>query len=322
MNFGMAAMKQTSRRKTASPAPTLVLLVLAVCAMLAALWYWSESALPVNGEDVEGGTPASASRPASSAAPATPAPPPAPPPLPETLLTDEAAAQLDAFLDGQPGSVSVWLRDLVTGDTYTYGESAGFYCASTLKAPYALWLCQKDETGEIDLDSSWNGSTGWDRIYKMITVSSNDAAHGLAGMWPATADTGFQDFLAQLGFASPEGCEITAEEGIHGWVTAQDGGLSMQALYDYFETGTEDAEQLKQAFLDAQHDYLWFPAPAAKKYGSWDSAFHDMGICYSQRPYILSVFTSYGTQDEPPAEGIEMMQQFGHLVADVMGQGE
>ena len=96
----------------------------------------------------------------------------------------------------------------------------------------------------------------------------------------------------------------------------------MLALYEYFETGTENARQLKQAFLDAQHDYLWFPAPAAKKYGSWDNAFHDMGIVYSERPYILSVFTSYGTQDEPPAEGIEMMQQFGHLVAEVLGQGE
>lgn len=30
---------------------TLICLVLAVCAMLAALWYYSGSALPVNGED-------------------------------------------------------------------------------------------------------------------------------------------------------------------------------------------------------------------------------------------------------------------------------
>lgn len=297
---------------------TLICLVLAVCAMLAALWYYSGSALPVNGEDV---SEAPSSAPQPTAAPA-PTPTPEPTPLPETLLTAEAAVQLDDFLNTQPGTVSVWLQDLTTGDTYTYGESAGFYCASTLKAPYALWLAIRDEAGEIDLDTEWNGSTGWDRIYTMITVSSNDAAHGLAGMWPATADSGFQDFLTQLGFAAPEGCEITQEEGIHGWITAQDGGLAMRALYDYFETGTENAEQLKQTFLDAQHDYLWFPAPAAKKYGSWDNAFHDMGICYGERPYILSVFTSYGTQDEPPAEGIEMMQQLGHLVAEVMGQGE
>ena len=150
--------------------PTLILLVLAVFAMLAALWYWSESALPVNGEDAEG-VPASTSQPAD-APEATPAPTPSPEPtpLPEVLLTDEAAATLDAFLDAQASTVSVWLQDLTTGDTYTYNESSGFYCASTLKAPYALWLAQRDEAGEIDLDTEWNGSTGWDRIYTMIST--------------------------------------------------------------------------------------------------------------------------------------------------------
>lgn len=320
MTFGMP--EQRGRRKKRGTAGTLVCLVLAVCAMLAALWYYSGSALPVNGEEArEASVPASRTGEVLPATPA-PTPSPAPTPLPETLLTEEAAALLDDFLSAQPGTVSVWLRDLTTGDTYAYGDSSGFYCASTLKAPYALWLALRDEAGEIDLDTEWNGSTGWDRIYKMITVSSNDAAHGLSGMWPATADTGFQDFLVQLGFSAPDGCEITQEEGIHGWTTAQDGGLAMLALHEYFETGTENARRLKQTFLEAEHDYLWFPAPAAKKYGSWDNAFHDMGICYGERPYILSVFTSYGTQDEPPAEGIEMMRQLGHLVAEVIGQGE
>ena len=125
--------------------PTLILLVLAVFAMLAALWYWSESALPVNGEDAqEPSAPASQPADAPEATPA-PTPSPEPTPLPEVMLTDEAAATLDAFLDAQPSTVSVWLQDLTTGDTYTYNESSGFYCASTLKAPYALWLAQRDE---------------------------------------------------------------------------------------------------------------------------------------------------------------------------------
>lgn len=312
----MAGERRTGPTKGGT-AGALVLLVLAVCAMLAALWYYTGSALPVSGEGVESGpsapTSASAPVPAASATPA---------PLPGTLLTADATARLDAFLDAQAPTVAVWLQDLSTGDTYTYGASASFYCASILKAPYSLWLCQRDEAGEIDLDISWNGSTGWDRIYQMISVSSNDAVSGLSRMWPATADTGFQDFLDRMGFASPESCEITVEEGIQGWITAEDGGRSLLALRAYFETGTGDALRLEQAFLDAQHDYLWFPAPAAKKYGTWDGAFHDMGLVYSERPYILSVFTSYGVGEEVPAAGVEMMQELGRLVAEVMGQGE
>ena len=91
----MAEKKQTTKKS--NPALTLVLLVLAVFAMLAALWYYSGSALPVNGEDVGS---VSAAQPEDET-PATPAPTPSPEPtpLPETLLTDEAAATLDAFLD-------------------------------------------------------------------------------------------------------------------------------------------------------------------------------------------------------------------------------
>lgn len=310
-------MSQHKEPKGSARLPVAIFcLALAACAAVCALWIFREQPVPAGGEpaSVAAATPAPTPPPTPA-----PTPTPEPTPVPGPGITAEAAASLDAFLDAQPGSVSVWLRDISTGDTYTYGESAGFYCASTLKAPYALWLAQRDEAGEIDLDTSWNGSTGWDRIYTMISVSSNDAAHGLAGVWPGDVENGFADFLTQLGFASPEGCEVT-QDGIHGWVTARDGGLSMEALYHYFETGSENALRLQQAFLDAQHDYLWFPASAAKKYGSWDNAFHDMGICYSEQPYILSVFTGYGTQDEVPAEGVEMMQQFGRLVAQVLGQ--
>ena len=68
----MGEKKQTTKKN--NPALTLVLLVLAVFAMLAALWYYSGSALPVNGEDVGS---VSAAQPEDET-PATPAPTPSP----------------------------------------------------------------------------------------------------------------------------------------------------------------------------------------------------------------------------------------------------
>lgn len=249
---------------------------------------------------------------------ATATPTPAPELTGEKVITSEEAAEMDALLDSMPGSVSVWIQDIGSGETYTYQPNNGFYCASTLKAPYALWLCQQDEAGLIDLDSSVGSKTGWDLIFPMIAKSSNGAAHDLGAVWPGSVDTGFSDFLAELGFASPEGCEVV-EEGIHGWVTGADGGKAMRALYDYFETGTEDAQQLQQAFMAADHDLLYCPAPAAKKYGSWDLALHDMAIVYAERPYIISMFTDWGDEDVSfPEEGRERMQQVGQLAADMI----
>lgn len=236
----------------------------------------------------------------------------------EKPITAAEAAEMDALLDSMPGSISVWIQDTTSGQTYTYKPDNGFYCASTLKAPYALWLCQRDEEGLIDLNATVGSDTGWDLIYPMIAHSSNGAAHDLGAMWPGSLDTGFSDFLSELGFASPEGCEVV-EEGIHGWVTGADGGRAMRALYDYFETGTENALQLQEAFLAADHDLLYCPAPAAKKYGSWDQALHDMAIVYADRPYIISMFTDWGDQDVSfPEEGRERMQQVGQLAAEII----
>lgn len=239
-------------------------------------------------------------------------------PVNQNPITAEEEQALDVLLDSMPGSVSVWVEDIATGQTYTYQSDISFYCASILKAPYALWLSQRDEAGEIDLTTPMNGTTAWDLIYTLIANSSNDAAYCLAKQWPTTEETDFTEFLSQLGFSNPSSCEIT-EEVISGQITAEDGGAIMHALYEYFETNTQNAKQLQQAFLAADHDLLWLPDTAAKKYGSWDQALHDMAIVYTERPYIIVVFTNWGDTDvDFPAEGTARMQQIGKLVADIM----
>ena len=298
----------------------LAALVVFVALILIFLWRYSGLAtVPAEAPAAQSAAPTAT--PAPTAAP-TPGITPEPTPAPAVAaqgVGGEARQMLDDFLNAQPGSVSVWMQNLVTGASYSYNPSAGFYCASTLKAPYALWLCQRDDAGEIDLDADVGGATGWQRIHAMLSKSSNGAAHALGAAYPGTVETGFSEFLRGLGFASPDGCDVT-EEGIHGWVTAADGGKTMQAIYDYTQQETENAGALKAALLAADHELLWAPAPAAKKYGSWDQVLHDMAIVYADEPYILSVFTNWGSADvDFPPEGVEMMQQLGHLAAQAMG---
>lgn len=236
----------------------------------------------------------------------------------EDPITEQEKQELDSLLESMPGRVSVWLKDITTGQTYTYQTQTDYYCASVLKAPYALWLSQKDESGEIDLSEMHYSKSYWDLLHNMIANSDNDATYLIANKWQADAQSGFQDFLSQLGFSNPGSCDVMPD-GIHGRMTAEDGGKTMEALYNYFETGTEDAKRLQDAFLAADHQLLWLPDTAAKKYGSWDGALHDMAIVYTEHPYIISVFTDWGnTEVGFPAEGTARMQQIGQLAADVM----
>lgn len=306
-------------KKRGSEKRALVALAVFAALALIFLWRYSELSDTVPAE----APPAQSIAPTAAPAPtASPQPTPQPTPTPAVAaqgISDAARRPLDDFLNAQQGSVSVWLQNLVTGATYSYNPSAGFYCASTLKAPYALWLCRRDEAGEIDLDADVGGATGWQRLHAMLSKSSNGAAHALGAAYPGTVETGFAEFLRGLGFASPDGCDVT-EEGIHGWVTAADGGKAMRAIYDYTLQDTENARALKEALLAADHELLWAPAPAAKKYGSWDQALHDMAIVYAGEPYVLSVFTNWGSAEvDFPPEGVEMMQQLGRLAAQAMG---
>ena len=233
-------------------------------------------------------------------------------------------------------SAGLDILDLSTGEEYSYGASAQYYPASLLKAPYALWLCNLAEEGLLDLDGElYNLYAGqladttlaeydyaetipiWSALHAMIADSDNLAMRMLAAVWPGVQDTGFQSFLGELEFELPGSCSISMEEGIAGVMTVTDAGRAMAALYDYFETGTDTALRLRQCFLDAGHTALYIPdgVEAAKKYGSWDDAFHDLAIVYAARPYILCCMTDQGDTDvDFPTEPVEAMQQLGRLV--------
>lgn len=247
------------------------------------------------------------------------------------------AASLDAFCAQQPGGFSVYAQDLETGDIYTYNAETEYYPASTLKAAYALWLCEQAEQGMLDMEGdvynsfafgtlegtkldAYDGVSmipAWDAMYAMITVSDNNAMDMLVSTWPANQETGFCDFLAELGFHAPYSCSMTLDGGIDGIMNVSDAGLLMQALYEYFETETSTSLQLMDCFLDAEHTALYVPGgvEAAKKYGSWDYAFHDFAIVYAERPYILCCMTDQGDQNvDFPPQVVSAMQQLGQLV--------
>ncbi len=258
-------------------------------------------------------------------------------PTPELPDKELDFAALDEFCSQQMGGFSVYIQDLVSDEVYCYDADIQYYPASTLKAAYALWLCERAEAGELDFGqdlpnvygsgglaesalSAYDGAAAvpvWDVIHAMIAYSDNDAVTMLVSAWPAGEAHGFCDFLASLGFSVPYSCTITVDDGVQGIMTVQDAGLMMKALYEYFETGTDTALQLQDCFLDAAHTALYVPedVPAAKKYGSWDYAFHDLTIVYADHPYILCCMTDWGDQNiDFPATAVETMQALGRMV--------
>lgn len=338
------ARRRARRRRLA------MLVVLAVTAGLLAAWEpWARLpdalAKPANAllaltglrvlpAEADAGTPPAASAaPTNSSAPAaSTAPAISTTPAPHDGITGAERAALDELCAGMPGSFSLILLDLESGDEYAYRLDTPYTAASLVKAPYAIWLCQRADAGEIDLAQPipypaecWQSSgmlagyAGQQTIdpallmTAMLAQSSNEAARALAACWPT--DEAFHTFLREeLGFSNPESCRI--DPRIRGSVTARDLQNTFEALNAYFASGAAHAEALRGMLLAAEHEILWIPegTPAAKKYGSWDGAFHDAAIVYAPHPYLAIALSDWGDRTiDRPAAAMERMRQAGQL---------
>lgn len=304
------------------------LLALVFCLLLArGAAFAAESALNVLFLDEPALPPVTApeqnsSAPAQTTVPEPTAPPPASsvPDEPRLEPQDPPAGQeqplqaLEECLARLPGRVSVLAVRPSDGLRIAWNEDEQYYAASLLKAPYALWLCQRAEAGELDLDEPLDG---WDSarqaVAAMISRSDNQAASALYTRWPATENTGFTEFLDQLGIPpvrKPRA--LSPETKITGTLSAFDAMQVLTALENYFNTGTPLAGELKQAFLSAEHEFLITDWPMAKKYGNWTGALHDIAIVYAPDPYFAAVLTDWG---DPVEEAPEYRDYYRELSA-------
>lgn len=276
------------------------------------------------------GSAAAAPLPAAARPEAVPDPAPAasaPPPPEEQPAPEDAAIQAETaltdYLDGLE-NVSVYCLRLSDGYCYEYNADAGYYAASLLKAPYALWLCQRADAGEIDLGTMLPAcgaapeQDAAQAIHDMIAESDNDAATQLYTCWPAPAQGEFAQFLLGIGVDRPDNA-MTPATRIHGSLSARDAGNILQALYRYFASGSPAAQQLETAFRDSSHPMLESRWPMAKKYGSWDGALHDMAIVYADTPYCIAVLTGWGDrQVDFPEPGAGQITEIGRLAEALM----
>lgn len=344
------ARRRARRRRQMLRRRLAMLVILAVTAGLLAAWEpWAHLpdalAKPANAllaltglrvlpAAADAGTPPAASAaPTNSSAPAaSTAPAISTTPAPHDGITGAERAALDELCAGMPGSFSLILLDLESGDEYAYRPDTPYTAASLVKAPYALWLCQRADAGEIDLAQPipypaecWQSSgmlagyAGQQTIdpallmTAMLAQSSNEAARALAATWPT--DDAFHAFLREeLAFSNPESCCI--DPRIRGSVTARDLQNTLEALNAYFAGGAAHAEALRGMMLAAEHEILWIPegTQAAKKYGSWDGAFHDTAIVSAPHPYLAIALSDWGDRNvDRPAAAMERMRQAGQL---------
>ena len=215
--------------------------------------------------------------------------------------------ELDALLRRFGNNLSVYFENLETGFSYRYNADRVYFSASVPKASFALYIYQKAERGEVDLDSTvtflrqdYNAGSGvirhrypvgtaiTQRELLRLNLSESDniatlmlrRAHGIEG---------YRQFISDIG-GTPS---FVGDRIMDSQLTANEAGLFAREIFRYIESGGVYSGEFKAHLLDNQFPFIVSDYPVASKTG-WTRpiAWHDMAIVYAPSPFILVILSA------------------------------
>ncbi|MCL2397133.1 MAG: class A beta-lactamase-related serine hydrolase [Defluviitaleaceae bacterium] len=234
--------------------------------------------------------------------------------------------ELDRLLRRFGNNLSVYFENLDTGFTYRHNANRSYFSASVTKASFALYIYQKAERGETDLDSihtftnaDFIGGSGVIRHrYRVgatftqrellrlnLSYSDNIATYMLIRIH---GTEGYRQFVEDIG-GNPN---FVRNRVMDSTLTASESGLFAREIFRYIESGGKYSEEFKQHLLDNQFPFIVSDYPIASKTG-WTrpTAWHDMAIVYAPSPYALVILSARnGWTDRDFAEFQEISMAF------------
>lgn len=248
-----------------------------------------------------------------------------------------ASESSDEFVKVYP-ELSFVYYDIDSGDEIKYNSNEIRYSASLIKAPYIYSvLCEIeefeknkkefDEDGNIiylDGEEKYDLSEKW--VYNSATMMEEGSGEimekedGFELTWAELIDYAllYSDNIAfaqlRQRFGYSYFYEKMAEIGVTGVnrdfmdLSADDCVRFLIKLNEYFESGSEYAEHMRDCMTKSKHLEMicahYEEGGAAHKYG-WDiGAFHDMAVVLDEHPYIIVIMTDYEDGGEEPTDFI------------------
>ena len=208
---------------------------------------------------------------------------------------------LNDKLKGLKG-VSVYYKDLYSNKEYKYNTEQQYAIASTGKAPYIAYVYYLASINEIDLNDkilykSKHRKTGTGtlkdkktgenyNIRELCGYAIKDSDNTAISMLTEKVSVNqYKNFLKNIGYKNIN--KIRSVMGAD--INAEDLMFFMNYINDFIENNKYGSE-LKQDMINKRTSLIVSDRyEIASKYGWWEDNFHDMGIVYADRPYILVI---------------------------------
>lgn len=224
---------------------------------------------------------------------------------------DEAEiAKLEAILDGYSHNISLVAYSIDNKKLISYNTEARLFCASAIKAPYALYCCLEMEKGNGSLDTElvyeekhYESGTGdmqyqpYGTVFDLETIINKTLGIsdnvGYLMMTDYFGREGYNQWVEDIGAASlqisPTVWSLKA--------SAKDFALIWREYYNYFKTESQYADFLYNACTNTGNNYAtanfadldYSHKHGHNRSGGWH-AYCDAGIIW-QGEYIIVILT-------------------------------
>ncbi len=212
----------------------------------------------------------------------------------------ETSPELSAMMEGFIGenglngeNFSICYYNTVTGETYRFNENAFMIAASTFKLPLNLYYYQMELEGEIS-PTATIGGISLETLHRGSLVDSNND-YSISMLYNLGNYSTYKEKMRTYFTATDD--EIQSIYYGDNYFTTEMMMDTLTYLYENQDDYTEMIDYMKEAqptqwFASTKGDY-----EIAHKYGYYDGAINDVGIIYTEQPFLLSVYTyglSYG----------------------------
>lgn len=224
-------------------------------------------------------------------------------------ISDELLLEINNSINSYGAGVSFYIVSLNDGMTIGYNVDKGFETASSIKAPYALYIYKEIAAGNINPDQLisyeekyYNKGTGIikksdfgttysvkDLVYYSLNDSDNIAhimLHKNFGV------KGYNDMLKNLGTKQ---LYLTAGNP-WGYTSSRSAALVWQEIYNFSLQGNEGIEFLN-ILSNGKYNYfkeVMPTIPSASKTGFASKDVVETGIVFGEHPYIAIAIANKG----------------------------
>ncbi|OPZ84492.1 MAG: Extended-spectrum beta-lactamase PER-1 precursor [Firmicutes bacterium ADurb.Bin419] len=243
---------------------------------------------------------------------------------------NELKSELEKYISGFQGQYGIYFIDLENNYEFGINDTDEYIAASTVKVPLNYYVYREIADGEVDPEKTlayneadFEGGTGILQLKKLegktykikyllelsITHSDNIATNMLLRYFGRKT---LKKYMRAIG-----GTVVDDNKNVS---CPKDMAVYLKKIYEFCNSNGQLGEELKHnlcntMFNDRLPKLLPEEVEIAHKVGNQIGAVHDVGIIYTEKPYILAVMSNDVVSDE---ESNNVIAEISKKVYDVV----